>query len=757
MTELNKVGDPENEDNSLTTSNPASENEQKLPSEDETPLSEEVKDDSPNEEKSGKKPDTPAVDEKEKAEESVTGETPGEEISADQPDATSKPEKSVDNPAAEITPDEEISVEKADATAKSETSDEKPADVVTPEDKISSDKADPTAKPSSEEDDSIVDEEDDEHDEEDDETEAMISSDKTDDPESLMNLDARGLVELADQAKNMVSRDALRRVRDIRPLLNDALDNERKELLKLWTEAGKDPEHFIYDDGGLRNRFVQIFNAIKTARQEEKERIEKEQQDNLKIKEALLAELQAITEQDESEGSLNEVKEIQKKWRQIRVLPRDQVDELWKRYHYYLDKFYDNHSIFIELKDLDRKKNLEHKIELCKKVDELLSEKSLKKSFILLNKYTEEFKNTGPVPREFNEEIWTRFRAACDKIYEEKRGIFKELEEQRNQNLELKKVLVEKASLIAAEVYDRVKIWNRKTEEMDALFAEWKTIGPVPRKINQDIWKSFRSQFNEFYKNKSEYFKSLHSERKTNLELKEAICVKAESLMDSNDFPTATREMLQLQEEWKSIGPVHEKVSNAIWKRFRKACDHFFARKQDNFKHIKVEEQENLRKKTELIAKLEQLAAEDQDKEAAVKALQEIQGEWSKIGYVPRKNKKDLDKNYSEATNKLVRKTGIDRGEISTGQSVQHYQGIKILPNGIDRLHDEIKRINRKIHFLEGEVSTWENNIGFFAQSKTANKLKDEIESKIKRANEQISKLKAEIKAIRKVMQSDGQ
>ena len=596
---------------------------------------------------------------------------------------------------------------------------------------------------------------DDDSDEDDDDSDDLHESEKSIDSAALEDLDPAGLLKEAEKAATMITRDALKRVREIRPLLNDALLHEKKDLLKNWVEADKDPDEFVYDDQGIRKKFAEIFHAIKIARKEEKERIEKEQIENLKIKEALLSELQELTEKDETDSSLNEVKEIQRKWRQIRIVPRDAIDELWKRYHYYLDKFYDNHSINIELKDLDRKKNLETKIELCKKVDEVSNEKSLKKSFILLNKYTEEFKNTGPVPKEYNEEIWARFRAACDKVYEEKSAVFKGLEEERKKNLELKQVLVEKAALIAAESYDKIKVWNKKTEELDALFAEWKKTGPVPKKNNQEIWKSFRSHFNEFYKHKSEYFKKLHAERKINLELKEAICVKAESLMDSNDFGSATKEILHLQEEWKKVGPVHEKVSNAIWKRFRKACDHFFNRKQNHFKHIKDEEKENLVKKNEIIERVNKLVEGNAEKEAVMKMLQEIQNDWNKIGYVPRKDKNDLDKRYIAATNNIIKKAGLDKGEVQVGRSAHHYEGMKNLPRGNDRLQDEIQKIKRKINFLNGEVKTWENNIGFFAFSKTANKLKEEIEGKIEKANDQISKLKAEIKEIRKIIEKD--
>lgn len=561
------------------------------------------------------------------------------------------------------------------------------------------------------------------------------------------------LVSKAEEAQNLTAREGLKRVRDLRPFFEDKWNLLKQEQEEKWNEEFADTD-FKFNDGGLRNRFNSAFRTIKAARNEEKERIEKEKESNLKLKEDLLEELRLITEKDETDASLNEVKEIQRKWRQIRVVPHEKVEELWKTYHFYLDKFYDNHSINIELKELDRKKNLETKIELCKKVDEISEEKSLKKSFILLNKYTEEFRNTGPVPREYNEEIWNRFKAACDKIYNEKKEQAREQDDKRKVNLEHKQVLVEKAALIAAEVYDKPKTWKAKTDELDQLFAEWKKIGPVPRQHNQKIWKEFRAGFNEFYKNKSAYFKELHNDRKDNLTKKEALCVQAEKIVERDDFGPATKELLKLQEDWKKIGPVPDKVSNAIWKRFRKACDAFFNRKQSHFKHIKDEENENLKRKNDLIERLEALLKEDSaaSKDDAMKIIQEVSATWNSIGFVPFKQKDKVQKKFSAVSNDVIRKFGLDQGSVDAGKARDHYAKLANLPNGNNRLNDEIRRIRKKIGFLSGEVETWENNMGFFAMSKTANKLKEDIEKKIEKANKQINKLKAEIKEIRSIM-----
>ncbi len=590
------------------------------------------------------------------------------------------------------------------------------------------------------------DSDDSEEDEEDDSTDSDIDLNL-----DLENLDKDQLLALAiESTQKLTTRDAFNRLKQIRPLFNDILRSEKKIALQAHIEAGDDAEGFEYNDESYREKFKDIFNLAKNARMEERQRIEEEKIKNYKTKEALLDKLRTITESDETEKSLDDVKAIQQEWRTIRVLPADKVQALWDSYHFLLDKFYDNHSINIELKELDRKKNLEVKIELTKKVDELSTENSLKKSFILLNKYQEEFRNTGPVSREFNKEIWERFREACDKVYEQKKAVFDALEGERTKNLELKQVLVEKASLLAQTSPKKVKDWKDRAAELDTLMAEWKKIGQVPRAKNDEIWKAFRKSFNTFYDNKSTFFKQINNERKANLIIKEDICKRAEEVKDSDDLNFATNELKKLQREWKDVGPVPDKVSNAIWKRFRAACDDFFNRKQKAFEGKKDEEVKNLGIKEDLITKLSALL-EGSEPKTILNDLKAIQKEWNSVGFVPIKKKKDIENRYRKVSDEVFNKFKLDRQSLKQGQIKEHYANLSQLPSGGQKLKDEAFKIKKKMSFLSSEIATLENNMEFFGRSKGAQKLKDEIAAKIEKTKEQLMRLKAELKVIKTV------
>mgnify|MGYP000846961117 CR=1 FL=1 len=567
----------------------------------------------------------------------------------------------------------------------------------------------------------------------------------------LEQLNKDQLLSLAiESTQKLTTRDAFNRLKQIRPLFNDILRSEKKQALQAHIESGDEADNLKHDDASYRDRFKEVFNLAKNARHEERQRIEEEKIKNFKKKEALLEQLRGITESDETEKSLDDVKALQQEWRGIRVLPADKVQALWDSYHFLLDKFYDNHSINIELKELDRKKNLEVKIDLTKKVDALSSENSLKKSFILLNKYQEEFRNTGPVPREFNKEIWERFREACDKVYEQKKAVFDALEGERNKNLELKEVLVEKASLIAQTSAKKVKDWKEKAASLDALMNEWKKIGPVPRSKNEVVWKAFRKSFNSFYDNKSAFFKQINNERKANLIIKEDICKRAEEVKDSEDLNFATNELKKLQREWKEVGPVPDKVSNVIWKRFRAACDEFFEKKQKAFEGKKEEEVKNLETKESLIVKLSALL-ENGKSESILNDLKAIQKEWNQVGFVPIKKKKDIDNRYRKVSDDVFNKFKLDRQSLKQGQIKSHYANLSQLPSGNQKLKDEAYKIKKKMSFLSSEIATLENNMEFFGRSKGAQKLKDEIAGKIEKTKDQLARLKAELKVIKSV------
>ncbi|HYG17043.1 MAG TPA: DUF349 domain-containing protein [Bacteroidia bacterium] len=580
-----------------------------------------------------------------------------------------------------------------------------------------------------------------------------IGTAQEEDAVDYANLSKEELVELAIKAsKSEDLKEAAEVMRQVRPILDNIFLEEQNTALAAFIEEGGDKDSFEYKGTELKTQFYEAFKTVQRRRSEERERVEKDKLKNLEAKRAILDKLKHLTESDETENSVEQVRELQREWKKIRVVPQEYVQELWDSYRFYMDKFYDNVSINNELKELDRKKNLEHKIELCKKVGELSEEKSIKKSLILLNKYHEEWKNTGPVPREFSEEIWKRFKEASDLIYEQKRGEIAKLEEVRKQNFELKTAICEKLDLLTSTKPNKPKEWIDMTKQVNDLFDEWRKIGKVPREQNEIIWGRFRELRNRFFNEKNAFFRKLNAEKAENLRLKTEICEKAEAVVASEDWQKTANTLKKLQEDWKKIGPVPEKVSDTVWKRFRAACDSFFNRKEEHFKGQKEEQQGNLDKKTELLTRLETLVNSEAETEAAFAQARQIQKEWGEIGFVPFNAKKNIQDRFSEAMDKLYKKLKRNPEEMSEARLKEHYEEISKLPDAAYKLKNEERRVREKIRFLRTDIETLENNVGFFrtGNAKGANNpFVKQIEDKISKASGQLSRLERELKVIR--------
>jgi hypothetical protein len=585
-------------------------------------------------------------------------------------------------------------------------------------------------------------------DEEEDEETKMIEE------EDAINLDYSAytknqLLELATEAPKLLSpREAVKRIQNIRPFFDSILKLERQEQLQKFLEEGNEEDTFVLAEDGSRNKFYDAFKQAQEARSEEKKRIEDEKIKNLASKNAIIERIKVLTESDETVHSLDEIKKLQNEWKAIRAVPKANLQELYDRYHFYLDKFYDNFAINRELKELDRQKNLGIKIDLCNKVDALQNEPSLKRAFILLAKYQEEFKNTGPVPKEFSEEVWSRFKSTIDTIYSQRKAQFDLIQEKRNENLQLKEVLVEKARLIANHTSAKGNEWKTNLEELNKLMEEWKTIGQVPKAQNEAIWQKFREQFNAFYKHRNDQFKKINTEKKANIAIKEDLCVRAEALKDNEDFTITTRELIKLQEEWKTSGQVPDGDSQRLWKRFRGACDAFFKRKEQYFAERKGQEDENLAKKQLILAELEKLQTSDNADEV-LSSLKDIQMRWNEIGFVPIKQKKEIGDKYHQIIDIIYKKFRQNRDSYKQAHMKEHYHQISGMPGGDKKLGDDERKIREKMNALKSEIETWENNIEFFARSKNAEKFRKDIEEKIAKVNLQIDGMKKELAAIR--------
>ncbi len=542
----------------------------------------------------------------------------------------------------------------------------------------------------------------------------------------------------------------------IRVLFDDAVKAERVIQVKEWADAGNDVREFkpAYDE--LKEKFYKVYTTFLEKRAEEKRLAEEEKQKNLQAKRQIIEKLKALSTQDETESVFKEVLDLQKQWKQIRTVPREHMQELWENYRFHLDKFYDNHAINNELKEKDRQKNLETKIELIKKVTLLHDEKSIKKAHILLNKYHEEFKNAGPVPgKDVAEDIWKRFKEASDKVLGEKRGQLETIKAKRNENLELKKVLCEKVEHINQLPLTTPKAWKEKGEEITAIFAEWKTIGPVPESVNDQIWKRFREAQNIFNHNKKAFFDQLNSGKDKNLELKTALCEEAEKLSESTQFDAGSKMLIALQEKWKSIGPVPENKNELIWSRFRAACDKFFKRKEEFYKVKNAGEKDNLAAKEKLIGAVNELMQSDNSSEV-FSQLKKLQQEWMSIGFVPIKVKADLQNRYSKAVDAVYKKFKQTADENKSMRVKEHYEMLSTSPNGEDKMRHEERVINDKLRMLREDAATLKNNIEFFAKSKNADALRKQIEQKIETANHQIAKLQEELKVLRSFRNNAG-
>jgi hypothetical protein len=542
----------------------------------------------------------------------------------------------------------------------------------------------------------------------------------------------------------------------IRILFDDAIKAERVIQVKEWADAGNEVREFkpAYDE--LKEKFYKVYTTFLEKRADEKRLAEEEKQKNLLAKRHIIESLKNLSSQDETESVFKEVLELQKQWKQIRTVPREHMQELWENYRYHLDKFYDNHAINNELKEKDRQKNLENKIDLIKKVTLLHEEKSIKKAHILLNKYHEEFKNAGPVPgKDVAEDIWKRFKDASDKVLGEKRGQLETIKAKRNENLELKKVLCEKVEHMNQLSFTSPKAWKEKGEEITAIFAEWKTIGPVPESVNDQIWKRFREAQNVFNHNKKQFFDQLNTGKDKNLELKIALCEEAEKLSESTQFDATSKHLISLQEKWKSIGPVPENKNEQIWSRFRSACDIFFKRKEEFYKVKNAGEKDNLTAKEKIITTVTDLINNDNSSEVFAQ-LKKLQQEWMAIGFVPIRAKADLQNRYSKSVDAIYKKFKQSADENKTLRVKEHYEMLSTSPNGDDKMRHEERVINDKLRMLREDAATLKNNIEFFAKSKNADALRKQIEQKIETSNHQIAKLQEELKVLRSYRNNSG-
>jgi hypothetical protein len=556
--------------------------------------------------------------------------------------------------------------------------------------------------------------------------------------------------ELANLMEEIVKEDDINAIKRRVALIKVAflkINKEEKDKIyeKFLAEDG-DRKNFDSSEDDIENKFNEAFVIYKQKRKIFLEEQEIIKQKNLEAKKIILEELKAMIDSEESlKKTYDEFKVLQEKWKDIGMVPKNEVKDLWQSYHFYVEKFFDKVKINKELRDLDLRKNLEIKIGLCEKAEELLLKSSILESFKQLQKYHQVWKETGPAPIDKKDEIWERFKSITDKINIQRREHYEKLQENQKNNLIAKTALCEKAEETLEKENTTIKEWQANTDQITELLKVWKTIGTAPRKQNDEIWERFKTSLNTFYADKKEYFQIIKDEQINNYNLKLDLCAQAEAIKTSADWRNTTQELIKLQKEWKKIGPVPRKHSDKIWKKFRAACDEFFNNKSNFYANIEKHEVENLKLKEELIKNVEAYKFKD-DKNGNLNIFKEFQREWTNMGHVPIKEKDRINNEFRNAINKQLDNLNISKTEIQTMNYKQRMEGIKDNPNARKIISNEKNFLMSKYKKLEEEINLWENNIGFFAASKKANLVKEEFEKKINSAKNEMEILKVKLK-----------
>lgn len=523
---------------------------------------------------------------------------------------------------------------------------------------------------------------------------------------------------------------------------------ERDREMEQFILDGGEKENYEHVEDPLEIRFRAAFNIFKDNKAKYNEALEEQKVQNLQQKNAILEELKQLINSEETlKKTYDEFRALQDKWKEIGQVPAAEITNLWNNYHFLIEKFYDKVKINRELRDLDLKKNLEAKIELCERTEELLLEKSVTKAFKLLQKYHDEWKEIGPVPQEKKDEIWERFKNATDKINQIRRDHYSKIQDEQQANYDAKVAICEKIEELLSENINSIGAWQKKSTEVNELFKLWKTIGPAQKKQNDEIWNRFKGSMDTFFISKKEFFSKLKEQQIENYNRKLQLCIEAEALVDSKEWKKATDSIKKLQEEWKKIGPVPKRHSDKIWKRFRSACDAFFTNKSEHFSGIKGVEEENLRLKRELLERIKafELTANRSENMEAIKGFQR---EWMAIGFVPMKFKDATQDEYRKSIDALFDKMKITQNEISTAEYRTMIEGFKDDPESRDKVRRERNILTNKINKLREEISVLENNIGFFSNSKQSEIMRAEYEKKINRAKNDVKVLEAKLKIL---------
>ena len=587
---------------------------------------------------------------------------------------------------------------------------------------------------------------------------------------------AEPVVEAAEEttpepAKRLTKEEILNRLKEIENDVESAsrveIDGLKQAFYKIHvSEAEEAKQQFIANGGAeadflptpdpMEEEFKQIMSAIKEKRNQSYAEQEKQKEMNLQVKLSIIEELKDLIESPEDPNkNYAEFKRLQQQWNEVTLIPQGKANELWKNYQLNVEKFYDLLKLNSEAREYDFKKNQAIKLHLCEAAERLTEEEDVVSAFHQLQKLHQEFRETGPVAKELREEIWQRFKNASTIVNRRHQKHFEQLKEQERQNLDQKTVICE---IVEGIDYTELKSfidWDNKTKEIIALQNKWKTIGFAPQKQNTKIFERFRKACDTFFQKKAEFFKQTKDEMAQNLEKKRSLIERAEALKDSTDWKAATDEFVKLQKQWKEIGPVARKYSDAVWKKFIGACDYFFEQKGKATSSQRSAEQVNLDKKKGIIAQLKELQTQVEDSEAAQK-VRDLMKEWNETGHVPFKEKDKIYKQYRELVDSAFKQFNMS----AAGRKFSNFKATvkDIQEKGAQTIYKEREKLVRNYETLKSELITYQNNLGFLTtSSKKGNSLLDELNKKVEKLQEDIKQAEEKIKELDKTIQEKGE
>lgn len=526
--------------------------------------------------------------------------------------------------------------------------------------------------------------------------------------------------------------------------IKDIFDAKSKEIyakaFEKFLEEGGVKEDYKSELDQLDIDFRKLYGEYRERRQKYLEKQEQDKIDNLEKKKAVLEELRVLLQQ---EGSLKEIydtfNQLQTKWKEVGAVPRSEANSLWESYHFLIEKFYDKVKINRELLEIGMKK----KIALCERVESLLLEPSINDSFRQLQECHQLWKEIGRVSADKSDEIWERFKKASDAVNKRCQEHYEKIREEQNNNLLAKKALCEKLEELLKTELSTVKDWTEATTKVNELFDLWKTIGPVPKEENENIWNRFKKPIDKFYEDKKEAFVKMKESQDENYQKKVELCLQAEVIAERNDWKRATEDLLKLQAEWKEVGYVAKKQSDKLWLRFRQACDKFFERKSQDYQNRKESENENIAKKEALIQAVKEFSFTE-DKQHNLEVIKDFQRQWSEVGFVSTDERNRLYAEFRKAIDAHFDKLQSD----SIESNLNNFKMKLDSSDGKRNVSREKKEFLDQIQKLQNDLNVWENNLGFLASSKQADLLKAEFDKKIEKAKAEIQLLKAKVKLL---------